>query len=523
MTRNIFAGLLAGLAVGFGVWAARPHVGTAVSAERQLHCLPVAEEPSEQDLWREMMRRAQENGGLLELDQNDPLGRELFERMQRGDKSPFGPGFEDMNRMMQDMFKRHGDFGPGREFEFGRMPEEVRKMLKEMHQDGGMPLPRGAGESRGFLKMLEAENRNRKPGEHEKAHSNEMKKYRDVVATTRASTVRVLSKGIQVALGTVVDAKGYVLTKASQLSEDVSIQLADGEPMPAKIVGIHEPNDLALLKTDSRKLTPVRWRQGDSPAIGSLLASPGPGQDAVATGVVSVAPRRPTEARGFLGVGHEKTEDGVQVTQVLRGTAADSAGIQVGDVIVKVDDIPIDHSMKLMEAVGNHKPGDKISLLIRRNDKQIKSEAVLGTRQLAGARVRRYNLMDRMGSELSERRDGFPYVLQHDSVLAPEDCGGPLVDLSGQVVGINIARAGRVASYAIPADAVLEILPDLMSGRLAPPEPSAAEKLNTVTEELRRAEAAKADTEGRATKIDAEIDRLKAELEKLRKPGNSGN
>ena len=59
-------------------------------------------------------------------------------------------------------------------------------------------------------------------------------------------------------------------------------------------------------------------------------------------------------------------------------------------------------------------------------------------------------------------------------------------------MGINIARAGRVASYAIPTDAVLEILPDLMSGRLAPPEPSVAEKLEAVQEALRRAEAAKA-------------------------------
>jgi serine protease Do len=73
-----------------------------------------------------------------------------------------------------------------------------------------------------------------------------------------------------------------------------------------------------------------------------------------------------------------------------------------------------------------------------------------------------------MGSFLSNRRSGFPFILQHDTVLKQTDCGGPLVDLDGKVVGINIARAGRVESYAIPAQAVRELLPDLLSGKLAP-------------------------------------------------------
>src|SRR5262249_54405804 len=46
--------------------------------------------------------------------------------------------------------------------------------------------------------------------------------------------------------------------------------------------------------------------------------------------------------------------------------------------------------------------------------------------------------------------------------------GGPLVDLDGKAVGINIARAGRVESFAVPSDTVLALLPDLKSGKLAP-------------------------------------------------------
>ncbi len=73
-----------------------------------------------------------------------------------------------------------------------------------------------------------------------------------------------------------------------------------------------------------------------------------------------------------------------------------------------------------------------------------------------------------MGSELSKRRDGFPVILQHDSVVKPADCGGPLVDLEGHVIGLNIARAGRVESHAVPSETIRPLLEDLMTGKMPP-------------------------------------------------------
>jgi serine protease Do len=79
--------------------------------------------------------------------------------------------------------------------------------------------------------------------------------------------------------------------------------------------------------------------------------------------------------------------------------------------------------------------------------------------------------MNAASGGMSRRAVDFPIVIQHDSALRPEDCGGPLVDLSGKALGINIARAGRIASYAIPADQILPILDNLKNGKLAPPHP----------------------------------------------------
>ena len=65
--------------------------------------------------------------------------------------------------------------------------------------------------------------------------------------------------------------------------------------------------------------------------------------------------------------------------------------------------------------------------------------------------------------ELSEVRSGFQRVLQHDTVLKPEDCGGPVIDLSGDVVGVNVARAGRIETLALPAKQVQAIVARLVS------------------------------------------------------------
>jgi serine protease Do len=59
-------------------------------------------------------------------------------------------------------------------------------------------------------------------------------------------------------------------------------------------------------------------------------------------------------------------------------------------------------------------------------------------------------------------------VLEHDTILQPNQCGGPLVDLDGQVVGINIARANRVATYAIPARVARPLLEALKSSKTIP-------------------------------------------------------
>jgi serine protease Do len=69
--------------------------------------------------------------------------------------------------------------------------------------------------------------------------------------------------------------------------------------------------------------------------------------------------------------------------------------------------------------------------------------------------------LDRLAGEVSQRAEGFEQAIEHDTVLQPWLCGGPLVNLDGKAVGINIARASRVTTYALPPRLARQILEEL--------------------------------------------------------------
>jgi len=295
--------------------------------------------------------------------------------------------------------------------------------------------------------------------------------FRKVVAGPTQSTVRIRCAGRNVALGTVVGSKGWILTKYSELEEEPVCVLKDGTELPARVVGVHKRYDLAMLKVDATGLTPVKWQESKVAPVGNWLASPGIGRDPVAIGVVSVAARKlpttptiwsPSPKSGYLGIALAASKSGAKIGEVLAGTAAARARLKVHDHILAVAGKNVSSSDELLAALSRFKPGDVVRLLVKRGDREIRVEAKLGKRPLS-----RLDIQDRLGGPLSKVRQGFPTILQHDTVLKPSDCGGPLVDLNGNVIGINIARAGRTESYAVPAEAIVPLLRDLRSGKMA--------------------------------------------------------
>lgn len=297
-----------------------------------------------------------------------------------------------------------------------------------------------------------------------KNHQRVREAFKDVVVEARKSTVRVLRDGEQVALGTIVDSAGYVLTKASEVVDGKGVltcQLVGGRKRPAEIVGMLLRHDLAMLKINADRLTAVQWYTDATPEVGSLLATPYLGSAPLAVGVLSLAPLEVAN-NGVLGIRLRNSDEGPFVTDVIEASAADQAGLSEGDIVMRIGDEPVATSDELVSMINQRLPGEAVALAVRRGEEELTLTAKLGRRtELDQENV---NFQGFLGGELSFRRTGFQSVLQHDTFLLPEHCGGPLVDLEGRVVGINIARAERIASYALPAAAITPWIDGLKSG-----------------------------------------------------------
>ena len=298
------------------------------------------------------------------------------------------------------------------------------------------------------------------------------------VAKPSESVARILCDGTETALGTVISPDGRLITKASDLKGKIVCKFRDGKEFAARIIGIEEKHDLALLKLETSGLRPIEWRTAKA-EVGDFVASASNAALPVAIGIVSVAPRKPNRFEmgpavppansGFLGIQlNPADENQAVIALVTKGSAADKAGLKAGDVVLSVAGKKMTNAETLIATIQRFKAGANVVMKVRRGDEEKEVEATLEKRP--SEPFNRGDRMNALGSELSVKRTGFPTILQHDTVIKPKDCGGPLVDLDGKALGINIARAGRTESYAIPADVVLAILPELKSGKLAPKE-----------------------------------------------------
>lgn len=285
--------------------------------------------------------------------------------------------------------------------------------------------------------------------------------YAPVVERARRSVVEVLSGDEVVCLGTAV-ARDLVVTKHSELrGEAIRWACRRGEQRwSVQLLGFDQPCDLALLRVIGPDLVPIEWAQA-MPSPGAFFATPGLATSPLGVGILSTAPYVHTRPRAFLGVRFADAGRGAaELEQAVENGAARAAGLLAKDVVIGVDGAMIDSAQSLRERLQQHRPGDRIRLKVKRGDDELSFEVTLGSDSSAPQ-----SSQEGIWGPLSGVRSGFAVVLQHDTVLQPKECGGPVVDLSGRAVGINIARAGRVETLALPVATVLATIERLGDGK----------------------------------------------------------
>lgn len=286
------------------------------------------------------------------------------------------------------------------------------------------------------------------------------------VGNTWQTSVQVLSGRHQLALGTIVSPDGWIATKASQLGDSpLEIKFFDGKKLPAKNVRSDNELDLALLKVERTGLPSLPLDPIPLPRVGAWLATTTTVKTPIGIGVVSVGPRRIAPTQAVLGVQLSDSDDGALVDAVIPGGGAYRAGIEEGDLIVSMDGNYLPSKDALIDRIRGLQAGQRVSLKIKRN------ESVLDvTAQLMDLTMNPFDPTEmEVNGNVSARSTGFQRVFQHDTVLAPHQCGGPVIDSHGKIVGLNIARAGRVNTYAIPLDVLVPAVKSLMANPVAIP------------------------------------------------------
>lgn len=289
-------------------------------------------------------------------------------------------------------------------------------------------------------------------------HSHNTKQVRKVLRPLadqhRASVVGVFCDGKRVAFGVVVDPQGGIVTKASELEDDIEVQFQGRDKrIQARLVGTDEINDLALLKVEADKLVPLKFRVKNATRVGSILVTITQDLLPPGYGVMSVA-LHPRRSRPMLGVQIRKVLDGIRLDRITPGSAAADAGLESGDVVVSIAGKQIEGDSEFRAAIVLHGTRKEMKMRVLRDGKEIDAVARLKQSSDRHGPISSQE-RSRLWGPMSKVRLGFDEVIQHDTVLTPDQCGSPIVDLDGQVIGLNISRVGRYETLALTAKVVV--------------------------------------------------------------------
>ena len=271
--------------------------------------------------------------------------------------------------------------------------------------------------------------------------------------------VRVLDdQGKTLQLGVVVSEDGYILTKASEAPVSPHLRLAwsDGRQGMARVVRVDTGLDLLLARSDRDTAIPMAWHASAAMTSGEWVVALTQAADRadleVRLGSLS-AKRRSIPSHGAaMGISMEDdpSGQGVRITEVASASPAESAGLLPDDLLLALDGQPVPDRRMIQRAVASFQPGRVVQLLVRRGPQERHCLLRLASRSKV---VSNWDGEDFANGGVSLRTDGFSLVLQHQIPLDPADMGGPLLNLDGQPVGLNIARVDRVTTFALPMEA----------------------------------------------------------------------
>ncbi len=295
------------------------------------------------------------------------------------------------------------------------------------------------------------------------------KAFEPIREVLQASSAVIYDGWRSVAYGVVVSSDGYLVSKASEIDkiEELTIRIDRRHFKKVEVVAAMVEWDVVLLKVDGEDLPLIDWSETE-PTHGSWVVSNGSTtrrDRRLRVGIISANAREIGGGRAPVVMGvtlntNEETE-GLAIGKVHKDSGASQAGLEPGDIILKADGVEVKNMKELQVVLKEKEPGDTLNLRIKRGNEEREYDVELKKRESVFEEEKTRN--DAMSGRVSQRRSNFPRVLQTDLPLSVRSVGGPLLDLEGRCIGMNIARANRCETFSIPTKELLEIVQALMN------------------------------------------------------------
>jgi serine protease Do len=288
-------------------------------------------------------------------------------------------------------------------------------------------------------------------------------KLENIIKKSTPAVVSIFSSG-KSGSGVIVESNGYILTNEHVISgeKNITILLEDNRIYQAKVIGLDDKTDIALLKIDEENLPTLKFGNSNRLEVGQQVITIGHPfglAHTVTTGIVSGKHRNrgptlykdfiQTDAsinpgnsggpllnkegkviglntfivsdinagesgfaipinlvekiyeqlledgevkRGYFGVNvidivnvdnntrEGRIEKGSEIVNVQNESAADKAGLKIGDKIIILNNITIENTNHLRNEIAWISPGEKALVTILRENKQINIEITLDQR-----------------------------------------------------------------------------------------------------------------------------------------------
>ncbi len=279
-------------------------------------------------------------------------------------------------------------------------------------------------------------------------------------------------------LGTVVSSDGHIFTKASELQDDGVYKVRIGKTLykDVKVLKKNDEWDLALVKVPAEGLKGSRFAESSSIENGTWLVTNGPPtrrRRKVRVGVLSAKPRMIEPAPASLGIHLDETKNELIISEVLETGGALTAGLLVGDKILKIADADISSPKELVDSFKDLEAGEVVNVTVARTAEGAEEEEefsydveLKSITEIYGDKPMDRN--DSMSGKFSTRRHDFPRVIQHSIYATPRSIGGPVLLLDGTCIGMNIARADRVTTFAIPVEELQMLIKKMIESDESP-------------------------------------------------------